>query len=183
MKSTQPPNTPPETKSHPPAKSAKYLRLGKWVWGIVVVGATILAYVALRPSIAVEPYASQDPSKPFAEKFYVQNNSIYRLQQLEPHCTPRDVRARNAVGGLLYMHDLVLTDSRELVSDLPPGAKSTATCELVDMNAKYESLQITIWAKFKIPLGISRCKAFDFNGIQAADGTFIWTYQGSFDCG
>jgi hypothetical protein len=183
MKSTQPLNTQPETQAHPPAKSAKYLTLGKRVWGIVVVGATILAYVTLRPSIAVEPYASQDPSKPFAEKFYVQNNSIYGLQQLEPHCTPRNVRARNARGGHLYMHDLVLTDSHELVSDLPPGAKSTATCELMDMNEKYDALEITIWANFKIPLGIPRCKAFDFNGIQAADGTFIWTYQGSFGCG
>jgi hypothetical protein len=153
-------------------------------WAVIGGAATLLSYlglIQLKPNISIEPYASQDPSKPFAEQFSLQNNSVYDIQQLEPSCGVINVRAGN-----LTMKDFSVVNLFDFVGRLSPGAKTTVTCRLDqllgDAPNKYGPLQISIWVKFKIPFGISECKESSFSGIQAADGTFIWTYRGYGDC-
>jgi len=159
----------------------KYLRIGKLAWTIIAAVATLLSYRVVRPVIAIEPYASQDPHRPFAEQFYLQNNNFYDIEQVEPSCGVINVRAGN-----LTMKDFSVVNLFDFVGRLSPGAKTTVTCRLDqllgDAPSKYGPLQISIWAKFKIPFGISECKESSFSGIQAADGTFIWTYRGYGDC-
>jgi len=70
----------------------------------------------------------------------------------------------------------------EFVARLASGGKSNITCRLTDSPEKYTELQITIWVKYKIPLGIPGCKAAGFSGKPVSDGTFIWTYRGSPNC-
>jgi len=159
----------------------KYLSIGKLVWTIIAGVGTLLSYRVVRPVIAIEPYASQDPHRPFAAQFYLQNNNIYDIEQVEPNCGVINVRAGN-----LTMKDFSVVNLFDFVGRLSPGAKTTVTCRLDQLFAgtpdKYGPLQISIWVKFKIPFGISECKESSFSGIQAADGTFIWTYRGYGNC-
>ena len=154
------------------------------LWAVIGGGATLLSYLGilqLKPSISVEPYASQDPHKPFSEQFYLQNTSVYAIQQIEPLCGVVNVQAGN-----LSMRDFSVVNLLDFRGRLEPGAKTTVTCVLDrlfgDSPTKYGALDIVVWERFKIPFGISECKASYFRGIQAADQTYIWTFQGMQDC-
>jgi hypothetical protein len=134
----------------------------------------------LQPSISIEPYASQDPHRPFAQQFYLQNNSVYDIQAVEPLCGIGNVRA-----GRTTMGDFSIMNPFDFAGSLAPGAKTNVTCPLDQLFGdfgEYHELQITIWAKYNLPFGISSCKATNFSGEPATGGTFIWTYRGSPDC-
>jgi hypothetical protein len=154
------------------------------IWAVLGGGATLVSYLGilqLEPNISIEPYVSQDPHKPFAEQFSLQNINVYAIQQIQPFCGIANVQ----VGGL-SMRDFSVVNVVDFRGRLEPGAKTTVTCILDrligDTSAEYKSLNIVVWAKFKIPLGILECKEFSFRGIRAFDQTYIWTYQGSGDC-
>ena len=159
-------------------------KIPAFLWAVIGGGATLLSYLGilqLKPSISVEPYASQDPYKPFSEQFYLQNTSVYAIQQIEPLCGVVNVQAGN-----LRMRDFSVVNLFDFRGRLDPGAKTTVTCVLDklfgDSPTKYGALDIVVWERFKIPLGISECKASYFRGIQAFDQTYIWTFQGMQDC-
>ncbi len=157
-----------------------FLTIGRIAWAGIVVIATLLSYAVLKPSIAIEPYASQDARQPFAEQFYLQNNSIYQLDGVTPYCSIIDVRAGN-----LRMRGFTLVNPPDFVGPLDVGAKTTITCRLdslFSLSNRYGPLQIILWVTYKTPLGFSGCKASNFDGKPVADGTFIWTYRGSPAC-
>jgi hypothetical protein len=175
------PSRPPKATKAPKGRFLRFLTIGKVLWAIVVGAATLLSYVVLKPNISIEPYASQDPHRPFAEQFYLQNNSIYDFHEVVPRCGIGNVRAGN-----LTMRDFSILNPFDLVGTLPPGAKTTVTCILdklfIDTPQNYGQLHITIWATYKLPLGISGCQPTNFSGKPVSDGTYIWTYRGSLNC-
>jgi hypothetical protein len=137
-------------------------------------------YALLRPHVSVEPYPSRDPHNPFAELFYVQNNSLYTIHEVEPRCGARNVQVGRVSG-----RGFSVVGPFDFWHDLPPGSKMTVTChlgELFGASNYYPSLLITIIVDYKAPLNLSRCLAANFNGKPAIDGTFIWTYDGSEGC-
>ena len=147
---------------------------------MVVAGATLLAYAVLKPSIAIEPYASQDPHRPFAEQFYLQNNSIYEIHEVVPSCGPLNTQVNG-----ITMRDFSVLDFRNMAISLAPGDKTTVTCSLDKLFGNpqtYGNLRVLIWAKYKLPFNVPGCHASIFAGIPATDGTFIWTYHGSIPC-
>ncbi|MDR3720454.1 MAG: hypothetical protein P4L00_02540 [Candidatus Acidoferrales bacterium] len=151
-------------------------------WAVIACIATLLSYITLKPSLAIEPYASQDPHNPFTEQFSVQNTSAYAIRQVEPHCGIENVIVGN--GG--FRRGFSVVAPTDFVDSLDPGAKTTATCILNqivhDNPSQYRTLDISIWVTFKIPLGISKCKESYFRGIPAVDQTFIWTHKGDAAC-
>ena len=97
---------------------------------ILAVFGALLAVLAiilwgvdrLKPSVAVEPYATQDRYNPFAEQFYVQNHSLYAVRNVTPLCKVRDVNVAPA-----HMKNFSIMDMAEIRKDLAPEAKSTVT--------------------------------------------------------
>jgi hypothetical protein len=172
---------PKKAKAIPKRRFLAFLTIGKTLWAIVVGAATLLSYVVLKPNISIEPYASQDPHRPFAEQFYLQNNSVYAIHEVMPRCGIGNVRAGNVT-----MRDFSMVNPFDMVGTLAPGAKTTVTCILdqlfKDTPQSYGQLHITIWATYKLPFGISGCQATNFGGKPASDGTYIWTYRGSLNC-
>jgi hypothetical protein len=159
----------------------RFLTLGKFLWTLVVAFPTLLSYVVLRPSIAIEPYASQDLRKPFAEQFYLQNNSVYDIREVVPRCGIGNVRTGN-----IRMGNFSVLNPSDVADNLAPGTKTTVTCILdrlfMDNPQSYGQLSITIWATYKIPLGFAGCRATNFSGKPVSDGTYIWTYRGALNC-
>jgi hypothetical protein len=156
-------------------------RLPGLFWALLSGVVVLLSLYELRPKISIEPYASKDLKNPFAEQFYVQNNSIYAID-VQPSCTIKELRVDtfSATGP-----SLVRTAEAKHLS---PGARTNATCDLFHFvklageTHKFHQLSIAMVVKSKLPLGISVCTADDFWGQSASDGTFIWTYQGSEKC-
>jgi hypothetical protein len=172
---------PPRAKPHK-GPFVKYVTAGRVLWAIVGVGATLLGYSVLKPSVSIEPYSSQDTRNPFSEQFYVQNNSIYDISKVHPGCDIQEVR-----GGKRGYQWFAIDMASESVDELASGAKTTTTCPLEkaldNSPLSYDELRIGIWAAYKLPFGMSRCTETNFIGKPAAGGTFIWTFAGSFRCG
>jgi hypothetical protein len=84
------------------------------------------------------------------------------------------------------MRDFSVMNPLDMVSTLSPGTKTNVTCILdqlfIDKPQSYGALNITLWATYKLPLGISACQATKFSGKPVSDGTYIWTYRGSLNC-
>lgn len=156
-------------------------RLPGLFWWLLSGVALVLSLYELRPKILIEPYASKDLKNPFAEQFYVQNNSIYAID-VQPSCKIKELRVDTFT-------DIGATLLRTAeAKHLSPGTKTNATCDffhfikLAGESHQFHQLSIAIVVKSKLPLGIPMCTATNFNGESAFDGTFIWTYQGSEKC-
>jgi len=83
------------------------------------------------------------------------------------------------------MRDLAISMKSEIVPELGHKAKTTATCTLnrfIMHAGPYKDLDIVIIVPYKLPGGISKCKAVKFSGVSAIDGTYVWTYKGSETC-
>lgn len=177
----QPPSKSKKAKSTSRLRLARFVTIGKIVWALVVGAATLLSYNVLKPSISIEPYASQDPLGPFTEQFYLQNNSIYDIHQVVPRCGIENVRSTN-----FTMSDFSILNPLDMAGTLAAGSKMTATCPLDQLfkgpPQSYSQLYITIWATYTLPLGIPACQATNFNGKPATNGKYIWTYNGSVSC-
>ncbi len=175
------PNKPRKAKAAPKRRFLRFLTIGKALWAVVVGAATLLSYVVLKPNLSIEPYTSQDPHRPFAEQFYLQNNSIYDIHEVIPRCGIGNVKAGNVT-----MRDFSILNFRDVTDTLAPGAKTTTTCILdqlfKDTPQSYGQLNITIWVTYKLPFGISKCQATNFSGKPVSDGTYIWTYRGFLNC-
>lgn len=143
--------------------------------GIATLVGFLGIYV-LRPDVAIEPYATTDPVRPFGQQFSVQNTSIYSIYKVQPLCGLSDV-------GLVsnQLHGFSIANPSDEVAILEPGAKTTLTCA-ISMQPTQREMRITPWVTYKTPFGISRCKAVMFKGKPAAEGTYIWTYDGSGAC-
>lgn len=154
---------------------------GKGIWAILAAGATLVFYNVLKPNIVVEPYATQDPGRPFTGQFYIQNNSIYSIRQVAARCGIGNASGDNAV-----TTNFSIDNSAEPADKLAPGGKSAVHCVLqqafTNGRNKYSELNIAIGAAYKLPLGFSRCQATHFLGIPARDGTYVWSYSGSSNC-
>lgn len=173
---SEPPRAKTETRRH----SFRILTAGKILWAIIAGGATLLAYVVLKPSITIEPYASQDPRRPFAEQFYLQNNSNYGIHDIVPACGPINTKING-----ITMRDFSVLDIVDITPSLASGDKTTVTCALdrLFVNPQtYGNLTVLVWAKYKLPLGIPGCHASAFSGISSSDGTYLWTFRGSIPC-
>jgi hypothetical protein len=171
---------PRKTKAKPKRRLPHILTAGRVLWAIVVAGATLLAYVVLKPNIAIEPYASQDPRRPFAEQFYIQNNSIYEIHEIVPACGPMNTQINGVT-----MRDFSVLDFTAITPSLASGDKTTVTCSIDRLFASpqtYGNLAIIVWAKYKLPFNIPGCHASIFAGIPASDGSYVWTYRGSILC-
>ena len=153
------------------------------VWTIVGGTATLLSYAILKPIVSIEPYASQNSREPFAEQFYLQNDSIYNIHAVSPQCGIAYVRNE-----FYRIGDSVIQNLADTVDTLTPGAKTTFTCDLTYAFGprrdaeKYMNLDITILVNYKIPMGITKCQASNFSGKRVSDGSYIWTYHGSANC-
>lgn len=178
--SPPPPNTNRKaTEAHKPNIWRSWL-IPRLVWAAILGVATLVGLIQLKPSISVEPYSSQDPHNPFTEQFSLQNNSAYKIQNIESRCGIINVRAEN-----VSLQNFSVMYPGDTPGHLQAGAKTTITCrldQLVGMTGRYKSLEIGLMIKFKVPLGISECKESRFNGLQTTDGNYIWTYRNSEDC-
>lgn len=174
------PNKPKKAKAAPKGPLRGFLTIGRVIWTFVASVATLLSYAMLKPNISIEPYASQDPHRPFAEQFYLQNNSLYDIREVVPRCGVGNVRVGNVT-----MRDFSVLNPFDVTSTLAPGAKTTVTCildRLIDNPQSYGQLNITVWATYKLPFDILGCQATNFSGKPASDGTYIWTYRGFLSC-
>lgn len=136
---------------------------------------TLLSAWALKPGIAIEPYSSTDPTKPFAQQFSVQNTSVYTIHNVLTLCGfPQDSN--------FNLRNLSVTKLEDQVDALESMAKTTLTCP-IDSGPVNQEMNITPWVRYETPLGFHMCKAVNFKGKPAVGGTYIWTYHGSAPCG
>jgi hypothetical protein len=171
---------PRNTKPAPPPKLLWPLevlrKVPRGAWTILTVAATVvtlLGLYALRPNVLIEPYASTDPTRPFAQQFSVQNVSAYAIHDVQPLCgLPPDSG--------FFVRNLSLAMASEHVQTLEAGAKTTLTCS-IGTGPIQQELNIVPWVKYTIPFGIRRCNAARFKGKSGASG-YVWTYHGSEPC-
>lgn len=176
----QPPNTPTEptpkrsVRSVLVRQSRKILRSAWAIITAIAVCASLLGFYVLRPKILIEPYASTDPSRPFAQQFFIQNDSIYPIRNVTPMC---GFDQDSGIG----IKGLSLQRASDIMKVLEPGAKTTLACEIGAGPIQGE-LNIVPWVKFTLPLGMQQCRRARFRGKAAAGGNYIWTYRGSQSC-
>jgi hypothetical protein len=152
-------------------------RARRWLGPIISAIATVvtlLGVYTLKPSIVIEPYSSTDPTSPFAQQFSVQNASVYSIHHVVPVCGfPQDSN--------FNLRNFGLARTSEQIETLEAGSKTTLTCSIGTGPIRQE-MNITPLVKYVTPLGFHLCKAFNFKGKPAVDGTYIWTYHGSAPC-
>ena len=176
-KAMSPPNTQIERTTKQSSLRRRFRKSRRRAWAIVVMLATfgsILGFYILRPDVLIEPYASLDPSRPFAQQFSVQNASNYPIIDVAPLCFFGQDSG-------MFIKNMSLAQADEIVKSLEPGAKTTLTCR-IDTGPMQQELNIVPWVEYTIPFGIRRCKAVNFRGKPAVGGTYIWTYHGSRTC-
>jgi hypothetical protein len=96
----------------------------KAVWVALTALATLvtlLGVYVLRPDVLIEPYASTDPSRPFAQQFSIQNVSAYTIRDIWPLCGFGYDSGFNLRG---------LSLAGSMVDRLEPGAKTTLACSI-----------------------------------------------------
>jgi len=175
----QPQNTQPALLERPATYRtvlSKLCRKSVGVWSVAVSAVGLLSILALRPDISIEPYATTDPTRPFEQQFFVQNNSIYPIYKVIPLCGLQDVKTPAST-----VHGLSITNTLEHVETLDPRVKTTLTCFWTTEQTQ-QGMEIIPWVKYKTPFGIPRCKTAKFKGKPAVGGTYIWTYDGSDPC-
>lgn len=153
-------------------------------WKILLAAAAIsgVGLWQLWPKIAIEPYVSLDAHAPFSQQFSIQNQSLYTISQLLPRCEATDVEVGNSSAKGIS----VANPEQDLFDHLSPGAKMNATCRIGVLSGTpngYKSLLVRVWITYKLPIvGLRRCNAGKFRGMQASGGTFVWTYEGADEC-
>jgi hypothetical protein len=166
------------------------LRLSNLVSALLAI-ATLTGLYLFWPKVGIEPYASRDPHDPFAQQFFVQNNSIYSLRDLNLGCsiehvetepsTKTDIPAKpGQLRGSLEQFSIT-TEPRHM-GELAPDAKRNVTCafgQIIPADGwAYTNLEIAVWINFRLPLGIRKCRGGRFTGVSASDYSFLWTYNG-----
>jgi hypothetical protein len=146
------------------------------IFSAIVAVVGLLGVYVLRPDVAVEPYATTDPTLPFREQFSVQNTSVYSIRRVQVGCGLDSVVAPG-----LNIHGLGIVMGNEQIDNLESGAKTTVTCGLSTGPIRQE-MEIAPWVRYQTPFGFHRCKEAKFKGKTATEGTYIWTYAGSGRC-
>jgi len=124
IKSKEPKEPPPP----PPKPPSKWWPRAKAVFKsarfLITAFSTLIGYLVLKPSILIEPYATQDARRPFAEQFSVQNNSVYDISQVFSACIIDNVQI-----GTGLIANSGFNESPFYVDTLSSGGgKTTATC-------------------------------------------------------
>jgi len=169
----------PQPKQIEPTQSQRLAliwRLGaKGVTALSICASLIglLGVYVLRPDVSIEPYATMNPTLPFEQQFSVQNNSAYSIHGVVPECGFDENSNFNFKG-------LSISSKEERVDTLEPGTKTTLTCSIRTGPIRTE-LNIMPWVLYRA-FGVSQCKAEKFKGKVAANGAYIWTYNGSEGC-
>lgn len=181
------PLMPPEKQQAPKNPKSKALSRTRivhgWLWKVLPAVATLsgIGVWTAWPRIGVEPYASLNPQNPFAQLFYIENKSIYPIEDVFPYCGAVDVSVNRIHGSGFSVADLFGGTHR-----LSASAKTSVTCRidlLFGRPQTYQSLAVDVWATYKVPvIGWKRCTAARFVGVPAADATYVWTYHGTDSC-
>jgi hypothetical protein len=80
---------PSDKKAKTSHLSRQILKAPRPTWKIMSTGATLtglLGIYILKSSVAIEPYSSTDPTRPFAQQLSEQNTSVYAIHHVEPMC-------------------------------------------------------------------------------------------------
>ena len=171
--------TPKPTRLPPENRAAPILRQSaKRVWGGVLIVATLCGLYIFRPDVSIEPYVSTDPSQPFGQNFFVQNNSLYSITNVRPSCGFEHLTFVN--GGTWTDSQLGADDQN--IDQLEHGDKTTLRCLIrLQPEVKIGSVVMVAVVHYKI-LGISLCKTARFDGANTPQGGFVWTYNGNSPC-
>jgi hypothetical protein len=168
---------PKPLKQNTPQKRLHITALRRLAGGILAI-ATICGLYIFWPKISIEPYASIDPHDPFAQLLYVHNESAYPIYQVQPNCGIENVsRPGSRLSGF------TIASTKDFASSLGSGEKLSFKCSIAGPNgAKYSKLDLypSVW--FDLPLGFHLCRERHFLGIEASDGSYIWTWQGGGSC-
>jgi hypothetical protein len=178
-------STPRQRQEKPSKVWLRALRIHGWFWKLLLALVTLsgIGLWQLWPRIGVDPYVSLDPHSPFAQQFYVQNNSVYSIDNVESRCMAVDVRAGHVSGS-----QFAVQNPFDRAGHLTPGAKTNVTCKLdvifglFGNPQPYQTLLIAIVTTYKAPIFSTQCNAATFKGEPAYGGTYVWTYAGADTC-
>lgn len=139
--------------------------------GAAATLASLLGYIALRPSISIEPYASLDSNIPFGQQFSVLNSSAYTIRKVRFTCGFGSNKG-------FALSQLSVSNPFQDAGNIAPDTKAGFDCEL---GAGPTSARIAMTASvdYDFPLGFHGCKSQSFEGQRAAGGAYIWTYTTS----
>lgn len=177
----------PQKQPEPPKKTARrrerLLAVHGWFWKLLLGVITLsgIGLVSLWPRIGIERDTSLNPHTPFAQLFYVENRSVYGIDEVLPHCAAFDVGINR-----IHARGFSLINPFDIVGHLAPSAKANVTCRLDLLFGNPQTVQnlvIGIWVTYKVPLiGWRRCETATFKGEPASDNTFVWMYRGAAPC-
>jgi hypothetical protein len=143
----------------------------------ILAAATVCGLYIFWPKVSIEPYASTNPHEPFAQLFYVHNESIYPIYEVQPNCGAGEV---STVGP--SFHGFTLLNPAEFVATLGSDERTTFRCALVGGSSAYGTMDISPSVWFDLPFGFHQCKERHFSGVRAWDGAYIWTWRGGGNC-
>jgi hypothetical protein len=169
-----------ETDSRPQRQEKFHITAARMALACVLAVATICGFYIFWPKVSIEPYASLNTQNPFAQLFFVKNESIYPIYDVHSQCETGDTKA----AGIDLSHNTVVNRT-EFIKRLSPNDRSTFTCHFASLTGmKYETLDINLTVWYSLPLSIRQCRSQHFTGLAAEDSSnsYIWTWRGTQTC-
>jgi hypothetical protein len=78
----------------------------KRIWGAVSVIAVLLAYAFLLPDISIEKDFDRDPTNPYSQSFYIQNNGWLNATNIKIRCKADTNFSNGPFNGSVFNVDL-----------------------------------------------------------------------------
>ena len=154
----------------------KIAKFGRRWWGVltfcfglIVAVPTLYGYIT---RISVEPYSTVRSHEPLGTVFNLKNNGVFDLHNVKQTC----VVVKQSYEGVDILNTQIKPDKPNALGlgDLPAGDTKSLSCEHSVVGASTEASIKIIITYTSRPLWSQHTKTFQFQSVQADDGTWVW---------
>jgi len=140
------------------------------------VGASLIAYLPVRPHMVIQKDFVEDQTNPYSESFYIENEGWLSASSVRTTCKADTGFSGGPLSGSVFNVDA----AGPALATLAHGKRASLPCDQLfsGHNLGFEGSKLSVQIAYDISITpFSRSQVFEFTSVRGYDGRYEWRYK------